>query len=294
MWRARTKLKPQDLGIDPTIDVQKALSLGCHRLMPPKVFDEINESVRAAVRAIDYCSLNFAMIPGTRYVPDTNLPKLLEQLKEYKRRFYFSVDNFISSYEEMKSQMLPIIESALKEAAKDPESAGLAYSRILSEYPDAEEVKRKFSLFWNIYTIQGAKNKEALNTLFDESSEVQSIVRSMVEQLRGEVQGKLSGIIELINKGGKLKSTSIESALGMIERIETLNLFGDSVLDDQIKRMKDFLNGIDPKSKIPNKALAIGFEEIQKNLSESLEEAVKKAEENLVSMGRRKLTIDKE
>ena len=290
-WRARIKLQAQDLGIDDSTDVQKALSLGQHRLAPKEAFEAIDAAQRSAQFAIDSLSMNFAMIPGTRYVPDGNMRSLMLQLKMHRAAFYRAVGDFCDVYEATKAAQLPIIQRALQDAAKTPEAAALAFARIQVEYPPVDEVRRLFALKWNTYTIRSTTNRDAIEAAGEEGEEVKSIVKSMVEQLRGEVQEKLANVLMLITKGGKLKAKSIESANATIDRISALNVFGDTVLDQQVKALRGVLSGIDPDGEKIGSNVVSGLTDIQKALETSMEQAIAEAEQNLCALGRRKLDI---
>lgn len=289
LWRARTKLKAADLGIENSQEVQKALSLGSHKLAPPKAFAEIKEAAARASRAIDYYSMNFGLIRGARYVPDTNLQPLMIELKGAQEEFNQASDAFVANYEVMKDQMLPVIRSALQSAAKDQESADMAYQRVYAEYPPSQLLRTKFALTWNIYSVQAAKSSAAKEVAEEESGKVKDILRDMIEQLRGDLQGKLQGILETATKGGTLPSRSVESAYKMLDRVESLNVLGDSVLADQVRAVRVALSGVDRKD--VGDGFVTGLNDIQKTLEDSLEQAVADAERNLTGVGRRKLAV---
>ena len=289
IWRARTKLKPADLGIDDSKEVQKALSLGCHRLAPSSAFEEILEPARSAARSIDHFSLNFALIRGAKYVPDSNIELLMQRLSGYKQEFNEAVDRFITNYEEMKEVQLPIIKKALLDAAKTEIAAANAYERIMMEYPTASQVRDRFSLKWSVYAVQGAKSKAALQAISEEADEVKSVVSSMVEQLRKDMKTKMESILKTAAKGGRLTDRSIDSALEMLDRVESLNILGDEVLGDQIDALRDALNKVDQKK--VGKDFIKDLGDMQKQLEESAEQAVKDAEDSLTGLGKRKLNL---
>lgn len=287
LWRARIGIKPSDLGIEDSKEVQKILSLGCHRLAPAKAFEEVMEPARAAARSIDYYSMNFGLIRGARYVPDVNLPKLMGKLKEYKAQFDTAVQDFIANYEDIKAQQMPIIQKALQDAARDPEAAERAFERIQSEYPSADQIRAKFALRWNVYAVQGAKSKAAADAATEETENVKNIIRDMVGQLRTELTDKLQSILEITQKGGKLSDASIGSAMSLLSRVESLNVLGDQVLAQQIAALRTSLTTVD-KADVGTEFVQ-GLNDIQKALETSVEQAIADAESNLTSVGKRKL-----
>lgn len=290
MWRARLGIKPSDLGIDDTNAVQKVLSLGCHRLAPSKAFEDINEPAKAAARAIEHYSMNFGLIRGARYVPDTNLPKLLGQLRKYKQEYQAAVNAFMDNYEEMKAQQMPLIRDALRDAAQTPEAAKIAFQRIQAEYPEAHQVRDKFKLQWNVYAIQGARSRAAMAAATEEQENVKSIVSSMVTELRSEMQDKLKKILDIAAKGGRLSTKSIDSALKMLDRIESLNVLGDQVLANQIGSLRSTFLTMD-KGQVTDD-FTMGLNSVQEALESSVEQAIAEAEQNLTGVGKRKMKAE--
>lgn len=289
-WRARAKIKPQDLGIEDSAEVAKVLSLGCHRLAPAKAFEQINLVAGQAKRSLEYHSLNFAMIRGARYVPNSQLQELLGKLREYKKEYTKAVDDFVENYEKVKEEMLPVIEKALKDAARHEDAARGAFERIQAEYPTSDEVRSSFAMSWAVYAIQSPKSSAAKNAALEETDNIKGVVRGMVEQLRLEATEKLSTLSSLMAKGGKLPKQSIESAKAMVARIDQLNVVGDRVLSEQTRQLMRLLDAVEDEDQ--RDTVATGFEDIKKVLEESVEQAVKEAEEALTGMGKRKLAVD--
>lgn len=287
-WRARLAIKPADLGIDDTESVNKALVLGGHRLAPAEKFAAINEAANKARRAVDHHSLTFGFIFGARYVPSNALKLLTEKLETIRGEFYDAVSDFLQEYEAIKEGMLPVIEQALKDAARTPEAAANAIARVRSEYPPANIVRTKFALSWNIYAIQGPKARGTEDVLASEGAKVQDVVRDMVSQLRTEVTERLGGVLVLIQKGGTLKSNTRDAALATLDRVEAVNILGDETLAKQLKALRSAITSIEPGQRVSDVTVA-GLDNIKSALETSIDDAVKAAEANLTNMGRRRL-----
>lgn len=287
MWRAKVKLKASDLGIDDSPEVKQALSLGCHRLLPSKAFEEIVAAARECRNLVDQYSMNFGLIRGARFVPNKNVGKLMTALRTEKTRFYEAVDRFLDNYETGKEEMLPVIEKALRDAARSDEAAARAFRRIRQEYPTREEVLTRFQISWSIYQITSPRSREAAEAIEGEGDNVKSMVRSMVEQLRGEMTTKLADLLKLIERGGKLPERSIKSAVDLLDRLEGLNVFGDAALAEQIRTVRSWIEGVEGGK--PGEALAAGIADVKRSLEEGLEAAVAEAEASLTGVGKRKL-----
>ena len=214
---------------------------------------------------------------------------LLKELKTDKEFFNTAVDAFIGKYDTIRSEMLPVIEKALKDAAKNPLAAERAFVRIQGEYPSSEEVRSKFRLSWSMYAVQGASTASVKDAVKEEGNNVKSIVEDMIVQLRQEAVEKVKQILRLTDKGGKLRKDTLESAMAMVDRLEALNVMGDGVLAQQISALRSSLTSVGEE--VPGKEFSKGLKDIEQELTSSVEEAVKEAEKNLCGLGRRKLAV---
>lgn len=284
LWRPFVRIKPEDLGIEDTPDVNRALSLGRHRLAPAKAMEDIALIAGQAKRSLEYHSLQFAMIRGARYVPNAALRELLGKLREYRRQFNDAVGAFCDRYEAVKAEQLPIIERALQGAARTPEAAAAAFIRVQAEYPDVGTVRAKFGISWKVYAIQSAKNAAAKEAAEDEAGNVKDVIRSMIEQLRGEVAERLKAMTDTISKGGKLPKGSIDATLAALDRVDSMNVMGDTGLRKQTEALRAML--LSDAENGPG--MAETFTKAQTELTESVATAVKEAEERLTGVGRRK------
>jgi len=289
-WRGRVHIKPADLGIENSDAVDKALTLGSHRLAPAEAYEKINALGVDAHKTVDRFSLSFGFIRGARYVPQQNLAQLADKLREIRAQWDAAVDEFVANYDGIKAQMLPILEQALRDAAKTPEAARAALERLMGEYPPASVVRERFSLKWNVYAIQGAKREGASAALQTEAEAVKSIVRDMVTDLRNEVSGKLADVMQLIQKGGKLQPRSVESALAVLDHVDSVNVMGDETLAAQVKALRVALRGLEEGQRVPD-ATITNLEGIKQTLAADIEDAVKAAERKLTGVGQRKLKV---
>lgn len=291
------KIKPQDLGIEPSEEVNRVFSLGQHRLAPSEAFEKIRTPVNQAKNAIDAYSMNFAMIRGARYVPEVHIEKLMGRLVVYQQAFNAAVDEFMEKYQEMRDEQMPIILKAIQDAHTrsgvtdgqpfDEVAVREAFSRIEAEYPSAATVRSKFGLTWNVYAVQGSRSKAAAEMIAGETAQVKSIIGEMVGELRKELSEKVSGLLEITKKGGKLTDNSIGSAMSLLTKLESMNVLGDRVLADQITSLRAALSTVD-KSEVGDD-FTMGLNQVKAELNQSVEQAIKEAEENLTGLGRRKL-----
>jgi len=297
LWRARIQLKPEDLGIDQTEDIQKALSFGCHRLAPAEAFDEINTAVNGWKRDIEDHSLSFPLLEGVRYVPDKEVKTLQQKLDGWVRKFNHAVENFIAQYDEMMGSMLPVIEQALNAAAKTPEAAVAALSRVTREYPPAEKIRTKFGIEWDFFTITLPSSTQAARTAKASAPQIQKVVSSMIEELRMELATKVNTLLTLAQKAKDGTSRSREglgeksrkSALIVLEKVERLNILGDPIIAEQTRVLRQLLESTDGESDF-NRVIR-DLNQVQSTLETDIQTAAAAAEKKLTGLGNRKLRI---
>lgn len=290
-WYARTKIKPEDLGIVDSPEVAKALSLGSHRLAPPEAFEEIQGIVSRAKRALEFHSLKFAMIAGARYVPSDQMEPLMMKLREAKRQYKDALERFVANYDSVIAAMLPTIKQALTDAAKgDMAVVDQALARIQSEYPSSDQIRAKFYFKWSIYAVQSAKGAAAAEAAEEEAESIKGVVKGMVEQLRTDLAEKVSGVMEVIKKGGKLKKNSLAAALTCLDRTDSLNVLGDLELTRQTRAIREALMNLDPETDAPAGTVdQLG--NLKSELEQGAAEAVAQAEQALMGLGVRKLVV---
>ena len=290
VWPARTRIRPSDVDVEDTPEVRQALSLGSTRLAPKATINKMYALAREAKRVLDDHSFNFPFIKGCRFIPEGKMESLLEQMRSYQSRFGFLADEDFGEegIEEIKRNMEPVIRKALSDAnCKDIK---YALERIMNEYPS--DVRDRFSFSWKIYAIQGAKSKAAAEAIEEEAENVKSVVREMVTQIREEFTEKVVIISKAVARGGKLKSNVAAAANEVLARVEEMNLFGDVVLNKQIRALRALIekaSGMDDIS-----GLEKDMDSIKTALDVSLEEAVRNAESSLTTMGRRRIQAPKE
>jgi hypothetical protein len=291
MWRARTGIKISDLAIEDSDEVHKALALGSHRLAPRNALDKIREIAAKAKRTIEYHSVTFPYLYGVRFVPDQSLEILLEKLPIIADEFDAEADSVAGRLGEVKEEMAPVVMKAIKDATRNPDLVQAAFDRVMSEYPTPDEVRRRFSLRWKIFTIQGSKSAAVADAASEETEDVKSVVRDIITQLRAEISDKVGAVMAAVARGGKIPQPSVDSAMAVIDRVEQMNVFGDSVLTAQVATLRRVVeaavgdDGMDPTDMVSD---LVG---VKKALDSSVEQAVEDAKKNLTAVGRRKLSV---
>lgn len=289
-WSGKLQIKPEDFGIN-SISVNEAISLGHHRLVLSDAFDNFSEIIGKAKKAVTNHGLVFPFIRGARFIPDKNIAKLVAILEPLKKQFDEEVEVFVNSYTDKVALMRPTIWQALLDAGHNTgsqlaiDNATAALSRIEASYPQPAEIKNKFNMKWSIYALKSPTT----DAIKSDTGEVKDILREMVTNTRTELIEKIGSVLAIISGGGTLKSSTISSAKEMLDRIDSVNIFGDDTLAEQTKIFRNILDGVDPK-KI-GKDTIDSIEQVKKNIEDDIENAVARAEAALTGLGNRTLEV---
>jgi hypothetical protein len=289
IWSAKLNLRPTDIDVADTPDVREALTLGTMRLAPKKAFDRILAIRRAALKDVENSSFNFPFLRGARYVPESKVTFLLEQLTFRKGQFDAAIERFSEEYGDTRAEMIPVIRKALLDSGcEDIESA---MARVNNEYPT--DIEAHFGFSWKMYAISGAKSAAGAEAATEETDQVKGILAEIVKQLRDEFAEKVSGIAKIIARGGKIPTTSIESAREVLKRVKEMNVFGDAELSNQVRAFERILaldSVVGPDTnKVPG--LAADLDKIQDVLKTSLDDAIANAEKKLTGLGNRRISM---
>lgn len=287
IWSARLSVRPADLGIEDTAAVREALGLGIVRLAPHKAFERLLAIRRAALKDVENSSFNFPFIRGARYVPEAKVEALLAKLEFRQGEFFAAITDFSDRYNFIRAEMIPVIRKALLDAACENIEASL--TRIEAEYP--KNIVACFGFSWKIYGIGGTKSASASEAIATETEQVKGVIREIVVQLRTEFSEKVSSIAKIIARGGKIPSTSIESAREVLKRVKEMNVFGDVELNNQVRAFERILALQETGYKADEVNLRSDLDLIRVTIEQSIDDAVRAAEKNLTGLGRRKIEV---
>ena len=296
-WEARAKLSNSDLGIEATLtdDGDKSVNRTL-KLARAKRFKKIEECRQAFKNEIESRSLNFPVLESVRYVPDTQVSVLRENLDRINREFTEAVDDFVAKFYDIKSEGLEDARLVLLNECRNPDAAASAFARVSAEYPDAEKIRVKFGLEFDFFTIQMPVSEAAAAAAKETAPQVKSVIESMVTQLRTELGDKLADLIKYTDKamgGGTVNMKSINSALELLNKCDQLNFLGDDTLTQQVSLLKNLLQNAkdskDSKQDLNLGELFTGLSKAQAAVSGDMQAAVDAAERKLTGFGSRKI-----
>ena len=289
-WRAKEQLTAEDLGIQESTDVKRAISFGSLKLAPKESFDSLNTIAREWEKDIKFHSLAFPLLTSVRYVPDSEVKNLEKKLKVHTENFQKEVKAFLLKFSVIKEQQLAVIKQALIDAAQSEKDALEAYQRVCAEYPDEEKVESKFLLEWNFFTINIPSSKQAATMARRAAPQIQEVLTSMVSELRSELSSRITTLIDMtkkIQEGSSrfsgLNPKNKEATNAILDRVNSLNFFDDPVIRRQVANLKDLLENDNLDQ------VLVGLTQANETINKDVEKAVEKAK---IKIGKRKLTLD--
>lgn len=269
-WSGAKVLQPEDLGLEEG-DIADAYKLGKKMLVPAEVIRKFRSIESKARRLVEINSFQFP-IGNARFIPKRRFIKILNELKQCQADYMAQVDDLVANYDKYRSEMIPIYQTAAEKAfvQRQPETAEFGpdfdmegqkkefienfLRRIESFYPEAESLRNRFSLGWDVYEIamprmrQGDSDEIAQDQSLRDAAEVEyraqvkekieSFVGDAVKALRSETVEICHRIKQNIREGKIIKETTIESLKNFIDRFKSLNFVGDHVVENKLDELR--------------------------------------------------------
>jgi len=287
-----TRTRPEDLGITRSEAIRAALTFGHERLVSKDYLKPIRTVAHEARKLLDENSIPFPLVQGSRYIPKAKRDQIDKQLQKLSGQFSAEVQKFCEGYEAHKKEMLVKIREALSQAARNTDAVNSAMQRIEAQYPSVAGAHSKFSLRWKWFSISPPQD----GTLADgESNAVEECLESMVNRLRAEVDEKMTDVLTLVAKGGKLTQKTYNSAKSVCDKIESLNIFGDKKLSEAINKMRQVIdraaNFETDQQKEQGEILVAGLQPLRDELAQSAADAMQAAADRMAGRGARRMSL---
>ena len=291
-WSGAKLLTAEDLGLADS-EVSKAFKLGKKDLIPEEVMKQFRFWESKARYAVDSSSFEFP-IGHADFLPKRRAEKVFAELETCQAEYNHLIDDLIENYPKYKEQMLPIYREAAETAYLNQTQTGVQefsleireaekeqfiqnfLTRIEAHYPQAESLRDRFSLTWDVYTISLNVEKSAASTLISRAAheeqstlsnltnkaEVEAKRRLDIEDYKAQTHARIGGFVDEvvsalrkqtiqlcdsvtanIKDGMVITGRTFGKIKNFIERFEEMNFVGDKVVEDQLKNFKkEFLD----------------------------------------------------
>lgn len=190
-WSARASIKPAELNLPKQVN-KKLLALGSKKLMLKEHTDEIEKCQRDAYDVLkngEYTQPFF----GMRFVRAQHVTSIERELTEMKAKFFMAVDTFMSRYSENVEEMRGLWVEELENLYPNQEALRRSVlTSIMSCYPEAIDVRQKFTFDWVAFAFALPDTKLAANVA--NAREVQETSKA-IERMQGKMQEQLEAMV---------------------------------------------------------------------------------------------------
>ena len=265
-WRARHKLDPEDLGLDPrTSDaIFRSIELGHKLLLPRATLEQLCRLESKGRANLARHSLDTRI--GS-FVPADGFPKFRETHEQLKAQYLALRDHLAEMAPALKAEASERFAQAAREiyprvAAEigRDEFVERYVDRALAGWPDAQEMHRSFRFDYEVSYVplsselasEQARQAEiqqdvALRTELQRHvaerrrREIDDFLTGIVGQLRGLVYETVTAAIRSLERHGRPLPATIVSLRHLIDRVRALNVYGDVDIDSQISQLEQAL-----------------------------------------------------
>jgi hypothetical protein len=256
-WRGHKKLRPEEVGLEPSKISDRLVSLGHKRLLPRECFDKL---ALIESRAHAFIEANtFPFLGGlAHFLPNTKLEEVTARLKELEQEFASARDQFIASY-------LPWRETALAEWRTMINGLGLANAEeviaaIDCAYPAQHRLEKQFGFQTRLFQVVSPVASTEAVTLADQrgimearqraASEAESNLRQETERfvsdcvvtLRAQTAQLCADMLRSIETGETgVHQKTLNRLVKFIDQFRSLNFVGDRVMEQQLEEVRQQL-----------------------------------------------------
>lgn len=286
MWDGLVKVHPEDMGVDRDA-VKGAITFGHERLVPVMSLQAIRDAASKARGIIDSYSIPFKLVPGSRFLPRSTRADALEALNKAHTEFHKAVNDFMDKYEGYKIDHRPTLRYALVEASGDVATAEHALARITRLYPAEGELRQSFGLSWSTFSIAAPRDGGDGE---EQGSAIAAEIGHMVDRVREQLTEKVTDILDLAARGGRITEKTYNSALRFCERVDTLNIFADDGLKAAVRAVRAAVSAA-KSGEDPGAALTNGLGAVTTELQKSRDSAINSAAAMMAGQAERRFGL---
>ena len=258
-WRGCKRLKPEDLGLDPSQVSDRLIQLGHKRLIPRDALADFALIESRAHATVEGAS--FPFLGGiARFVPNPRLGEITRNLAKLTEEFQEAMEQFVLGYGPMRDKAM--IE--WREAARHMNgSAEHLIATIEQSFPPAGDIAKRFMFETQMFQIAAPEHlrleiaesitefeaADDRRRIADEATqrlhtELDGFVRESVASLRQETARLASDVLATIDQSKTgVHQRTLNRLSTFIDSFRSLNFAGDQQLESTLERFRrDILN----------------------------------------------------
>ena len=256
-WRGHKKLRPEEVGLEPSKISERLVSLGHKRLLPRECFEKlalIEGRVHAFVEAN-----TFPFLGGiAHFLPNAKLEEVTTRLQELKTEFHNAEELFIACYSQWR-------ETAIAEWKTMIDKFGLVngdevIAAIEASYPAQHRLDRYFDFQTHLFQVVAPLANVQAVTEADQRGVIearQRVAQEAEEHLRRETESFVSDCITTLrtqtaqlctdmlasinNSEVGVHQKTLNRLVHFIEQFRSLNFAGDVEMEAQLDEVRQQL-----------------------------------------------------
>jgi len=270
-WSGAKALTAQDLGLEEK-KIAEVYKLGRKMLIPADTIRKFRALESKARHLVEQNSFRFPL-GNARFIPKKKFPRVLKALKGYQQKYNELTDALIINYDNLRKEMLPVYRSAAKIAYERQLPIGLQEFSIESQnkdkknfvedflyrinnfYPEANTLRTRFSMNWDVYETALPRLKtgkadliadketkaEIANGAYREQTQkkIGAFIDEVVGTLRQETVTICDKITKNIKEGKIINGCTLKALKDYIESFSEFNFVGDAVVENQLTALKE-------------------------------------------------------
>ncbi len=310
-WRARKKLRPEDLGLDPDTVDDRLFSLGHKKLLPKEALAKL-ALIEGRAHALVEAN-TFPFLGGiAHYLPNTKLEEVTAKLQSLRAEFEACRDEFIAGYGQLREEALIEWRAAAETLTDDPQRM---LGVISDAFPDVDRIEGKFS--FDIRTFQiavpdavpraelvdlgtqqeiiEARRKAVASAKLEIEHSCREFIGDCVASLREQTAALCTEMLDTINSTGSVHQKTLNRLIRFIDNFRELNFVNDQQMAEQLDAVRnEFLTCTAQEYRDSNAArqkLASGLCSLRERAREMASESTDEIVESFGKMGRRRFQL---
>lgn len=256
-WRGHKKLKPEEVGLEPSKISNRLVSLGHKRLLPRECFEKLS-LIEGRVHA--FIEENtFPFLGGlAHFLPNAKLEEVTERLKELENEFHNAKGVFIACYSSWRD--VAIAEWQKMIDALNLPNGQEVIEAIKAAYPAQHRLEKFFGFETHMFQVVSPMASAEAISLADQRGviearqrvaqeaedrlrhETEVFVGECVTTLRAQTAQLCTEMLTSINTGETgVHQKTLNRLVHFIDQFRSLNFAGDRVMEDQLDEVRQQL-----------------------------------------------------
>src|SRR5437588_63592 len=299
-WRARRKLRAEDLGLGPegARVFLEQVDLGARLLLPRAMLEKLDRLESQGRSNLRRYSLDTRL--GS-FVPADGLPRFLEEHQALRAQYLALRDDIVTRLSSLRDEVrqacacaAETLYDALRAAADVRREAFVTQyvERALAAWPMVGQVHTSFAFDYDLLYVPLASELAAeqarLAAIAEDERLREDLARHVAERRRHEIDGFLNDLaadlratvfetvtaaLRGLQNGGFPAPKTVAALRRLTERVRLLNVYGDQDIETQIRRLEGALVPLKRRTAVAAEQLRAALVDLRETTRSAVEQA---------------------